>query len=229
MINWEQHFRAMRRVPVGQGTNGNPQFGAFLGSHTITDLKQLIAAQDYTFSQIQSQEPKLLMPPLVLDPRVSDWVSDWEALKKRYAVARAKAQSAIDSWSLQPEQIRTAENEYKGVLAALDSSLANPELNGYQKGDLQDLVNRMSDIGAHPQFPNMPQPDPKQDFDQQFIETTKPFSDLGDTILHPWDKFTGQLKAHPVRYAAMGVGVLLALKFVLGFSPAGIAARFAKV
>ncbi len=223
-MNWEQHFRGMKR-----GAAPTPQFGAFLGIHTIADLKQLVAAQDYTFSQIQAQESKLLTPPLVADPRVPDWVADWEMLKRRYAVARALAESAITSWSIQPDTIRTAEVEYQGILKSLDSSLANTALNGYQKGDLQDMVNRMTEIGAHPQFPNMPQPDPKQDFDTQFIETTQPFSDLGHGILHPWDAFTGQLKAHPVRYAAMGVGALLALKFVLGFSPAGMVARFAKV
>jgi hypothetical protein len=220
MINWEQHFRGMRRDNVPP-----PQFGAFFGSHTIADLKQLVAAQDYTFAQVNAQLPKLLMPPLVLDARVADWVSDWAALKNRYNAARIKAQSAIDSWSIQPDSIRTAEDEYKGILASLDSSLANPQLNGYQKGDLQDMVNRMSDIGAHPQFPNMPQPDPKQDFDQQFIETTQPLSDLGHTILNPWDTLTGNLKAHPIRYAAIAIGIVVALRFALGFTPAGMAMR----
>jgi hypothetical protein len=221
MINWEQHFRGMRR---GNQTSP-PEFGAFLGLHTIADLKQLVAAQDYTFAQVNAQLPKLLMPPLVLDARVADWVSDWAALKNRYNAARIKAQSAIDSWSIQPDTIRTAGAEYDGILASLDSSLANPQLNGYQKGDLQDLVNRMSDIGAHPQFPNMPQPDPKQDFDTQFIEATEPLSDLGHTILHPWDGLVDGLRAHPIRYAAIAIGIVVALRVALGFTPAGMAMR----
>lgn len=224
MMNWEQHFRGMRR---GGAVPARPEFGAFLGTHTIADLKQLLAAQDYTFSQIDAQVPKLLVPPLVLDTRVADWMADWQALKQRYANARAKAQSTIDSWSIQPDSIRTAEAEYQGILGSLDSSIANPTLNGWQKGDLQDLLGRMADIGAHPQFPNMPQPNPKDDFDTQFIETTKPLSDLGGAILHPWDAFTSQLKAHPFRSAAIALGIVVALRIALTYTPAGMAAKLA--
>lgn len=221
MMNWEQHFRGMRRGKA------SPQFGTFFGSHSIADLKQLVAAQDYTFSQIDAQVPKLLVPPLVLDSRVVDWMTDYQALKARYATARAKAETAISAWSIQPDTVRTAENEYQGILQSLDSSLANPQLAGYQKGDLQDLYNRMAEIGAHPQFPNMPQPDPKQDFDTQFIQQTAPLSDLGHSILHPWDAFTGQLKAHPFRYAAIALGIVVALRIALTYTPAGMAAKLA--
>jgi hypothetical protein len=221
MTNWEQHFRGMRRKQE------HPQFGAFLGSHTIADLKQLVAAQDYTFSQIDGQVPKLLVPPLVLDARVADWMADWQKLKARYATARANAQKTIDSWSIQPDSIRTAEDEYQGVLKSLDSSLANPQLNGYQKGDLQDLYNRMAEIGAHPQFPNMPQPDPKDDFDTQFIQKTESIADVGHAIVHPWDALTGRFKAHPFQSAAIVLAVLVGLRIALTYTPAGMALRAA--
>lgn len=220
MINWEQHFRAMRRPKQDE-----PQFGAFLGKHSIADLKQLIAAQDYVFSQIDGQVPKLLVPPLVLDSRVADWMSDWQKLKTRYAAARANAQKVVNEWSIQPDSVRTAEDEYQGILKALDSSLANPQLNGYQKGDLQDLYNRMAEIGAHPQFPDMPQPNPKDDFDTQFVQQTAAIADVGHAIIHPWDAFTGQLKAHPFRTVAIGLGILVALRIALTYTPAGMALR----
>lgn len=228
MTDWERHFRGMNRAAP------DPQFGAFFGTHTIADLRQLVAAQDYTFNQMDSQTVKLLLPPLVMDPRVADWMQDWQNLKNRYAAARGKAQAAIDSWSIQPDSIRTAEDEYQGILKSLDTSLANPQLNGYQKGDLQDMLNRMTEIGAHPQFPNTPQPDPRQDFDQQFLDSANhgvlsPLANLGETIVHPIDTITSQLKAHPLRWAAIGVGGLFVIKFLLGASPAGIAARFMKV
>jgi hypothetical protein len=152
-------------------------------------------------------------------------MADWQKLKARYATVRAKAQSAIDSWSIQPDSIRTAEDEYQGILKALDSSLANPQLNGYQKGDLQDMYNRMAEIGAHPQFPNMPQPNPKDDFDTQFIQQTESIADVGKAILHPWDAFTGQLKSHPFRSAAIGIGIIAALRIAFTWSPAGRALK----
>jgi hypothetical protein len=220
MTNWEQHFRRTRK-------SEGAQFGAFLGTHTITDLKQLVAAQDYTFSQIDGQVPKLLVPPLVLDSRVADWMADWQKLKARYADARAKAQKTIEAWSIQPDSVRSAEDEYQGILKSLDSSLANLQLNGYQKGDLQDLYNRMAEIGAHPQFPNMPQPTKTGDFDAQLSDSVNtgllsPLADLGEGIVHPMDALKKQLLGHPIRSAAIVVGGLFALKFILASSPAGL-------
>lgn len=219
MSNWEQHFRSLRR---GKAT---PQFGTFFGTHTIADLKDLLAAQDYTFTQIDNEVPKLMVPPLVLDSRVADWVTDWQNLKTRYQAARQKALDAINGWSIQPDSVRGAEAEYQGILGALDSSIANSSLNGYQKGDLQDLVNRMTEIGAHPQFPAMPQPTQSADFDQQFIQQTATIADVGHGILHPWEAFTSQLKTHPFRSAAIALSLLIAIRIALTWSPAGRALK----
>jgi len=156
MSRWADGFANYSRGRIRD--RAPAQFGSFLGmstEKTIADLRQLIKAKDDELAQI---EKHLRDTPGKVDP---DWLSDWKALKDRYAKVRDAAQKAMGQSGgfLGPadrffEGFTSAKQYYDALLKALQQSY--PDLH-VTKGDLQDLFNRMPfAIAALPQPGNPP-------------------------------------------------------------------------
>lgn len=191
-MNWERHFKN-RSIP----RNSTADFGAFLGTHTIDDLRHLLDAYDYAFSELDKSAQKLSPT----DPRTAEWLSEWRTLKERYNLAKVSAVAAINEWSIQPDSIRTCPKEYELILRALQR-----EPDAYQKGDYQDLYNRMSELLKYKPQLNMPQP--KQDFDTSFMANTAGVADAVDMFVHPWE----YAKKHPVMTGLSVLSTLFMLR-----------------
>jgi hypothetical protein len=129
-----------------------------LGQESVAELRDLVAAKDYTFGQIQQAYDAFAAQWKAQDPAGhDDWLSDWRARKAKYLAARviaatafARGQAAFVSETLVPAPI-----EYDLVLA----SLTKDAKSGVQKGDLQELFDRLSAArGAQVDLSRTPQP-----------------------------------------------------------------------
>jgi hypothetical protein len=127
-----------------------------LGKQTIAELKDLLAAKDYTMGQIDRAYGDFAPSWVSRDPTTfTDWTGDWNALHKRYEAASAAARRAIDFAKLNPvgDSLIVADDEYQAVLKALK------QVDGtITKGDLQDLFVRIGAAGKVPEVSRTPQP-----------------------------------------------------------------------
>jgi hypothetical protein len=127
-----------------------------LGKPTVAELKDLLAAKDYTIGQLDRAYADFAPTWVARDSAAfTDWTSDWNAFHKRYDTARTAAQRAIDFAKLNvaPESLLVAEDEYGAVLKALK------QIDGtITKGDLQDLYDRIAGAGKTPDLSRTPQP-----------------------------------------------------------------------
>lgn len=207
-MDWEHHFRRLpKTIPrnsVQFGSEQPAEFGEFLGEHTVDDLLHMMEAYDGAFNQIENKIQDL--PPT--DPKTAEWMSEFMTLRERYLIARSAAQKVVDEWSVLPNSVRTAEPEYQGILRALQK-----EVDAYQRGDYQDLYNRLSELLAY--RPNIYMPQPKQDFDTAFLHATSGVASTIDTALHPLDSLSNAFKRKPIHVILAAAGGVLLLKFLL--------------
>ena len=127
-----------------------------LGQQTVAELRDLLAAKDYTVRQIEQAYKDFASTWEKRDASAfTDWTADWHTFRRRYDAARASAQHAIDGAKLNPlsDSLLPADAEYQGVLHALK------QVDGtITRGDLQDLYNRITAAGKTPDVSQTPQP-----------------------------------------------------------------------
>jgi hypothetical protein len=153
-MNWDDHFKKVSR----RATQPPADFGilGLASEKTTSDLRDLIAAKDDVFAQIEQHTQGVKVDP--------EWMRDWQNLKARYKVAHDAATAFLSpvhdaqdiatglvlgpvgmvGATLKKAQdilgFKNAAPYYDGVLKAIQQSY--PELHT-SKGDLQDLYNRM--------------------------------------------------------------------------------------
>ena len=197
MKDWESHFRKMRRVQLSDDDRFS--FGTVGGLRTVAELRDLVAAYDYSLSQT-GQALSDNTPTLALHPQ--EYVlllNDWNILRARYNAARAVAQSKLDSWFVLPESIEPAEVEYRGILKAVQ--LSYPELRT-SPGDLVDIVSRLRKLAdVKPDFSQMPQPRQGTDADLKILK-------IADDL----QKATTPSKSTLVKLGVGAVALLVVLK-----------------
>ena len=112
--------------------------------YTVAELQDLLAAKDPDLASMEAQFHALDPQWRKLDPKANDaWLSDYNALKLRYSLARAAAAATIAAASILPDAVlplAPADPQYRLVLKSLQSTegLTSP-------GDFQDLFQRLSD------------------------------------------------------------------------------------
>lgn len=167
------------------------------GSYTVAELIDLLSAKDYEIEQIQK----------AIDSRKgaavdATFAADWKALQDRYNAAKTVANAAIAIAKVTPgpNSLIVADSEYQGVLKAVKQDPST-----ITKGDLQDIHNRLDSAGSAPSYPNMPQPDPDSDFEENAIKTLDKLPGGGPpSPPMPWWK-KGLIAAS----AVVGVGVII--------------------
>jgi hypothetical protein len=153
-MNWDDHFKRVTH----RATQPPADFGilGLASEKTTSDLRDLLAAKDDVFAQIEKH-----IQGSPIDP---DWMRDWQNLKARYKIAHDAASAflsplhdatdvatglALGPVGMVAATIKKAQDVlgfkdaapyYNAVLKALQQSY--PELHT-SKGDLQDLYNRM--------------------------------------------------------------------------------------
>jgi hypothetical protein len=133
---------------------------SFLGTHTVDELKEWLAALDYQVERVEAARAASTWQRS--DPAgFAAWAVDWAALRRRYDAAHAFAQGAVDD----PVtsffgSVGAVGNEWEAV------ARATTQVEGTQtRGDLQELVDRFNvGDGKRITFPDNPQPTAK-DFD----------------------------------------------------------------
>lgn len=134
------------------------------GAYTVAELVDLLKAKDYQFAQVQKAIDDRHGVPVD-----SSFAADWETLKSRYATAKniANATIAVANVTPGPNNLITADSQYRGVLTALKR---NPD-GQYQKGDMDDLVTRLKLAGNVVDESHTPQPSPDSDFEFNTLKT----------------------------------------------------------
>lgn len=158
---------------VGTDTFGASSYGAgifggvALGGPSISDTIDLMKSGDYKVSQLGKAFGDFTGTWVGKDPGGwADFSNDWLALQGRWAAAKVAAKSP--ALALPFADIGPA---YAGLLKALDSS-------PIQKGDLQDLVQRIEKAGGSTNFSKMPQPK-GPDLGLGILKATAPVDYLG--------------------------------------------------
>lgn len=172
-----------------------------LGQHTVNEIQDLLAAKDYTIKQIKTARDTMVWTDPVA---AADWDKDFAALNKRYDAAALRARAVIISTYATSGGAVPAEGTYQDVLSALSKIPGTT-----QKGDLQDLSNRLKEAGAAQDFSQMPQPK-ATDADLAGFKAA-------DTTIKAGESAAG--KAAPI----FGAGVALAT--VVGIIGLGVAAK----
>jgi hypothetical protein len=142
--------------------SGCSHTGTILGNHSVAELSELLTAKDVEQDRIESAFAALDKSKVPVD-LLSDWTQDWAALKGRYAQARAAALVKIEDTKgqlLLSAANTGAEDEWQHVLHALTRVTGH-----YQKGDVQDVYNRVVAMGAQVDMKNIPQPSASSDSD----------------------------------------------------------------
>jgi hypothetical protein len=151
-----------------------------LGQFTITELRDLIKAKDYTVGEIEKAYRELAVQWREVDPEgEADWRADWDAFRERYEAAKSQADTAFAAAKLMigvRDDLIPAQGPYTSVL----KSLTKDQGGAYGKGDLQDLYNRIVEFRQHPiPFPNLPQPTQGTDVDlNAYVAVDKTIRDL---------------------------------------------------
>lgn len=195
-----------------------------LGRATVDDLRDLIAAKDFTIKRIDEAFNRFLPTWGNRDPATAnDWSADWAVFVQRYQ--RAHDVVELKGWlGMSPpigSSVTPAGDEYEGILRALTEKPGG----GYSKGDIQDLYNRLVAAQKAPvDFTGMPQPK-NADPDLAYMnETGKIGEAAGGTvsdIAKGADSAIAKSSALdkyflPVAVAAIGgvVAIVVAKKFV---------------
>lgn len=154
---------------------------AILGQPTVQDMKDLLAAKDYTIAQVGNAYNAFAAQWAAKDVAAqAQWFGDWSSLNARYGAAKSKAQGAIDAESniataMFPDSTKVVpQSAWDGVLKALKQTYPD---NAVSPGDLDDLSNRLTAAGQPQDFSKMPQPAP--DADLQIIKAADKILGLG--------------------------------------------------
>lgn len=172
---------------------------AILGQPTVQDLKDLLAAKDYTIAQVGAAYNSFAAKWAAKDVAAqAQWFGDWSSLLARYGAAKSKAQGAIDAetnvaTALIPDSTKVVpQSTWDGVLKALKQTYPDSTIT---PGDLDDLNNRLTAAGKTPNFSEMPQPAP--DADLQIIKAADTtlglvgISGSGGSSPFPWLETVG--------------------------------------
>lgn len=236
-MNWERHFRAMKKTEYSTeysvSFGSDADFGTVAGSHSVAELEDLLAAQQYSIDQTKDAFNSHSQELSRGDQAVyQKWIADFKALQARWEPARAKAQKVIDErraivnsddWFALPSTLATAEDEYKALLKAVQQSY--PELRT-SPGDLVDLAGRLTRmlqaIGA-PKIDFSETPQPRKDTDAD-LNLFKSVNTVTDSI----EKAASALKPSTKMLVILGLSVgagLLILPKLLAFTPARMILR----
>jgi hypothetical protein len=150
--------------------------GTILNMPSVFELRELVKAKDYTLSQIikayEAFEPAWKTSDKA---EQEDFLSDLNAVRMRYALARAQAviaMSAADllSWPLSDENV-PAESEWNLVMRSVRRNWDGKTGGTLAKGDLSELNNRLAAAQKKPiDFSKMPQPTPGTDTDLKIFQ-----------------------------------------------------------
>ena len=129
-----------------------------LGHHTVAELRDWLAAIDSQMAQTAAAYAAFAPTWEAQDPAAHhEWDGEWKALQTRYGTARTRAQIAFAKALVEvgvPDSLNPVEDEWQGVLHALAKTPG-----AVQKGDFQDLVNRLTAAEGKPvDMSKMPQP-----------------------------------------------------------------------
>ena len=177
-MDWEQHFRTR-----------NPQFGMTAGGkYTIAELQDLVAAKD---AELRNLDKLISEIKDKVDSNLQDLIKQ---LKDRYASAHAKAQIAISiaSWNvLTPNSWIEADNEYRGILAAI-----NPQWEQHTSppGSLQGIEQTLAKLGAEGKnLETVPQPRKSSDVSIQELQASTAVTHTAAQIAEGAMSETGKL------------------------------------
>jgi len=188
-----------------------------LGQHTADELQDLVDAKDTIVSTLKREYDALAGAWQAKRPADDeDWRSDFERFSARYAKARKDARFALARASVTPlpGSAIPAEDEYEGILRAL-TVVRN---GSYQKGDVQDLYNRLADFkGSSFAIPTA-QPRATSDLDARYYATSgkvlKAADQTLDAAIERSQRAVAKSKldnALPYALGALAVGVAFSL------------------
>lgn len=170
-IDWEKHWRGQKARPTAPthpakaaydghvpsafaGEAASPKafkliagqpvaFGSIGNSMSIDDLKDLMAAKDVALSNLDKAAAEVSQSPLDL----TSVANEIDALKARYATARANAQSAIDlaAWNVTPNSLIDATAQYNAILTALNPTW---QQNAPAPGSIDAIYGELVQAGA---------------------------------------------------------------------------------
>ena len=139
--------------------------------HTVAELQDLLAKDDHLILMMYAAYAPRMADVAVQDPT---WLADWGALQNRYSAAKDQATKAISNARLSvgtPNQMIPAEAAFQALAKATKQ---NPDR--ITKGDLQDLSNRLMNLGISPDYSGTPQPRWGSDLDQIIRDALKPLT-----------------------------------------------------
>lgn len=147
----------------GRGRASFGGFGSVLGKMTVAEADELIKAKDYDFTQIAQKYIQVGPNWRERNPaEYADFMKDYMALMDRWATAKQAVQKKLTvlaaGFSLLPNSAIPAQAEYDQLLEALTRTPGR-----WQKGDIQDIHDRLSKAGIAANvgpvvYPNQPQP-----------------------------------------------------------------------
>lgn len=156
-MNWEHHFKNYKRRSV------KFEFGTVGGEHTLAEFNDLVRAHSYNIKQTDQAANRLTQAQIQKDPGAwAVWIADWTALKSRWSHILQLSQALNEQWRVLPDNLAPVEEAYIKAAQAVQQSY--PELRT-TKGDLVDLVGRLSRLGQSADFSSMPQPRSSSDAD----------------------------------------------------------------
>jgi hypothetical protein len=138
---------------------------SFLGQMTVAELRDLIAAKDYTIRQIDAARSAFNWPD---QSAANDWNNDWRILKAKYAAAKLFAETAFARAKMAVgvnEDLVPAQLEWDAVLKSIRQND-----NVQSKGDLQDLADRLQKAGKSVDYSHTPQPRRGTDVDLNLFQ-----------------------------------------------------------
>ena len=139
------------------------------GVPSVAELRDLVAAKDYEQAQLTAAYASY-SPVWVAKDGVgfANWTNDWDAMKQRYASARAMAERWLTGWehtlTPTPDTLTPAPVPWNAVVTSLQKVPGTTS-----PGDMQDLYNRFIAAGGTVTFPNEPQPTPGTDADLNLL------------------------------------------------------------
>lgn len=140
-----------------------------LGQPTVQDVRELIAAKDYTIAQMSTAHSKVRDQwEKANKDEHAEWWRDWLSFNERYAMARRVALASVNTMTSAavPDSMNPSPVSYALVLKTLTR---DPD-KGVQKGDLQDLFDRLAKK-TKVDLSNTPQP--KSDVDLEIYRKTE--------------------------------------------------------
>ncbi len=182
------------------------------GNHTVAELRDWIAANDFVVGRIASGWAEIGPAWTAVDPAgAGAFGEQWAALRARYELARAGAEARFLLAKLDlflPDSLSPAEDQWQAVARALERYPGGPQ----SPGDLQDLYARIAaartQLGAPAiDFTGLPQPTPGSDADLNLYQASDAAIRAGEAQLPSSGTSWGLVLA-----GACGLGLYLAFR-----------------